>query len=265
MPSEKETPSHAPDRKTVYKTADGIHLDLHVFEPRPDAAPPPRAALVFFFGGGWIDGSPEQFYPQCAALARRGVAAFSAEYRVASRHHTTPVEAVRDAKSAVRWLRAHAAELNIDPDRIAAGGGSAGGHIAAAAGSVPGLEEPGESTRISSRPDALVLFNPVLDQGPGGYGHDRVQPYWRDISPRHHLGPRTPPTLILSGGRDALVPVAMLEDCQRDITRHGIVCELDITPEGEHGFFNYGRSDAYAHTTHCMLTFLERLGWMPPA
>ena len=63
----------------------------------------------------------------------------------------------------MRWLRAHADELNIDPNRIASGGGSAGGHVGACTGTVPGQDAPDEDMAISSRPNAMVLFNPVVD------------------------------------------------------------------------------------------------------
>jgi len=84
---------------------------------------------------------------------------------------------VKDAKSAVRWIRKNALTYNIDPERIAAGGGSAGGHIAAATGTSTAFEEDGEDKSISSWPNLLVLFNPVIDNGPDGYGHSRVKGY----------------------------------------------------------------------------------------
>ena len=96
--------------------------------------------------------------------------AMAAEYRVKSRHNTTPFECVMDGKSALRWIRKNAAKLGVDPERIGAGGGSAGGHVAAAVATVPGLNEEGEDLSISCLPDTLVLFNPVYDNGPGGFG-----------------------------------------------------------------------------------------------
>ena len=131
-----------------------------------------------------------------------------ADYRVKSRHGTTPFECVKDGKSAVRWLRANADRLGIDPNRIAAGGGSAGGHVAAATGNVPGLEEPGEELHVSSVPNALLLFNPVYDNGPGGYGHERVRDRFHEISPLHNIKPGAPPTIVFLGTDNALVPVA---------------------------------------------------------
>src|SRR6185503_3489625 len=95
-------------------------------------------------------------------LAARGMVAVTADYRVGSRHQAKIVDCIRDAKSAVRYLRANAARLGIDPGRIAAGGGSAGGHLAAATGVIAALDEPAGNPAISSRPDALVLFNPAL-------------------------------------------------------------------------------------------------------
>ena len=132
--------------------------------------------------------------------------AICAEYRVSSRHKTSPRECVQDGKSAMRWVRSHSSELGIDPHRIAAGGGSAGGHVAAATATVKGFDEPGEDITVSARPDALVLFNPVYDNGPKGYGHDRVKDYWKEFSPLHNLDKTTPPTIVFLGTEDKLVP-----------------------------------------------------------
>jgi len=151
-----------PDESLEYKTIGETRLKLHIFKPDVHKPSDKRPAIVFFFGGGWNSGSPSQFYPHCKYLASRGMVAMSAEYRVKSRNNTTPRECVKDGKSAVRWIRQRAEELGIDPGRIAAGGGSAGGHVAAATGTTRGFEEEGEDLRISSSPDALVLFNPVF-------------------------------------------------------------------------------------------------------
>src|SRR5210317_2600573 len=121
-----------PDKAVVYKKVGQVELNIHVFNPPDYAASDKRPAIVFFFGGGWNGGSPSQFYPHCAYLASRGMVAMSAEYRVKTRHGTSPRECVKDGKSALRWIRIHADDLGIDPNKLAAGGGSAGGHVAAA-------------------------------------------------------------------------------------------------------------------------------------
>ena len=123
-----------PFKQTVNSTGGAVTLNLHVFTPPGHQPSHQRPAIVFFFGGGWVDGSASHFHPQCEYLASRGMVAISAEYRVKNLHGTTPQECVKDGKSAIRYVRQNAAALGIDPNRIAAGGGSAGGHVAAAAG-----------------------------------------------------------------------------------------------------------------------------------
>jgi len=90
-----------------------------------------RPGIVFFFGGGWENGTIKAFEPQAQYLASRGMVAARADYRVKSRHGVTPKECVEDARNAMRWFRQNAGKLGVDPDRIVASGGSAGGHIAA--------------------------------------------------------------------------------------------------------------------------------------
>jgi acetyl esterase len=227
-------------RQVTYKKVGDHELTLHIYEP-PDQDPdtPPRAAIIFFFGGGWVNGSPSQFDLHCRYLASRGMLAATADYRVRSRHNTTPRDAVADAKSAIRWLRANAADLNIDPARIAAGGGSAGGHLAATAGMTEGLDDPADtSPDTSSKPDALVLFNPVYDNGPEGYGHDRVKEWFPLISPAHNISADDPPTIVFLGTEDNLIPVATARRFQAAMEVAGITSKLHLYEGQPHGFFN---------------------------
>jgi acetyl esterase/lipase len=246
----------------LYKTVGETKLHLHVFTPPRGHTPDDRRpAIVFFHGGGWFGGAPKQFFPHCEHLASRGMVAISAEYRVRNRHKTTPRECVKDGKSAVRWIRAHARELGVDPARLAAGGGSAGGQVAAAAGTTKGFEEEGEDPGTSCRPDALVLFNPVFDNGPGGYGHDRVVEYWKAFSPMHNIDETTPPTVVFLGTKDGLVPVKTAREYKRRMEEKGRRCDLNLYEGQPHGFFNHGR-DGYAQTVADMDRFLASLGYL---
>lgn len=253
-----------PDRVIEYKVVGGTKLKLHVFTPEDRSTADARPAIVFFFGGGWNGGRVSQFYPQSEHLAEQGMVAICAEYRVKSRDRATPRDCVADGKSALRWVRTHAEELVIDPERIAAGGGSAGGHIAAAIAAADGFDEPGEDTSVSCRPDALVLFNPVIDNGPGGYGHDRVSEYWRAFSPLHNIDSQTPPTLVLLGTNDHLIPVKTAKEYKRRMEAVGVRCDLKLYEDQRHGFFNQGKKDSnyYDKTVRDMDAFLGSLGFI---
>jgi acetyl esterase len=248
-----------PDLVKIYKKVGGHELKLHIFNPDGHKAGDQRPAIVFFFGGGWNGGSPTQFYPQSEYLASRGMVAISAEYRVKNRHKTSPLECVKDGNSAIRWVRAHAGELGIDPKKIAAGGGSAGGHVAAAIGTTKGIVEEGEDPTVSSRPDALVLFNPVFDNGPKGYGHDRVKAYWKKISPFHNLDKTTPPTIVFLGTKDKLIPVATGEKYRDTMKGLGARCDLHLYDGEPHGFFNKSK---YHETVFEADRFLASLGFL---
>lgn len=249
-----------PDQQIVYKTVGDVELKLHVFLPPDYEKTDSRPAIVFFFGGGWKGGTPKQFYPHSAYFASRGMVAMSAEYRVSGKHKTTPAECVKDGKSAMRYVRAHAKELGIDPERIVAGGGSAGGHVAAAAATVDGFNQEGEDTSVTPVPAALVLFNPVFNNGPGGYGHARVKDYWKAISPRHNLDQTTPPTVVFFGDKDHLVPPEQAKDYQQAMADLGTRCDLYLFEGQKHGFFNYANQKAFIATTMQADRFLASLG-----
>lgn len=260
--ADTKTEEMTPSRSVVYKRVGDIELKLDIFLPVDHRDSDRRAAVIFFFGGGWNGGSPSQFYPHCRHLAERGMVAISASYRVKNRHGTSPRECVLDARSAIRWVRAHADGLGVDATRIAAGGGSAGGHIAAAAAITPGWDEKGEDTNVSGIPDALVLFNPVFDNGPGGFGHDRVKEYWREISPLHNIGADTPPTIVFLGTQDKLIPVATGEKYRDLMKQAGRQCDLQLFEGQPHGFFNYTNRENYERTVVLMDQFLTSLGFL---
>ncbi|MGJ8697953.1 MAG: alpha/beta hydrolase [Verrucomicrobiaceae bacterium] len=253
----------APDKILPFKQVGDDSLSLHIFNPPNHKASDKRPAIVFFFGGGWNGGTPEQFYPQSAYLASRGMVAICAEYRTKKSHGTTPLVCVHDGNSAIRWVRSHAPELGIDPNRLAAGGGSAGGHVAAATGTTKGLFEKGEDLSISAQPNALALFNPVFDNGPEGYGHDRVKAYWKRFSPLHNIDANSPPTIVFLGTNDKLIPATTAEKYRRAMEIAGVRCDLHLYQGEPHGFFNKAK---YYETLLATDLFLASLGYLegPP-
>ncbi len=238
-----EPPKQSYHPKIVtYKNASGTNLTLHIFEP-PHKFHGPHPAIVFFFGGGWVRGTPIQFYQECAHFAEEGFVAISADYRVESVEHTTPFESVSDGKSAIRWVRAHARQLHIDPDRIVGAGASAGGHVAAAAATVKGLDDPHDDLAISPRPNALVLWYAVIDNGPGGYGYNRIKDRYPEISPLHNVDSHTPPTLFFLGTKDSLIAVGTAANFKARIDKAGGRCELKLFENAPHGFGDYRKGD----------------------
>lgn len=261
---ETEEEDFVPDDRLTYKSVDGVDLKLHVFYPKGHDATDQRPAIVFFFGGGWKAGFPGQFFPHCEYLASRGMVAMAADYRVESRNGTTPTECVKDGKSAIRWLRHHAAELGVDPTKILAGGGSAGGHVAAATALVDAFNEDTDDLSISPRPDALVLFNPVYDNGPSGYGFDRVEPYWESFSPIHNIDVEAPPSVVFLGTRDRLIPEETALKFKRLNEQNGIRSDLHLYADQTHGFFNHQHVHNFVRTVSDMDRFLVSLGYLPP-
>jgi acetyl esterase/lipase len=243
----------------VYKTIGETTLFLYVFNPKDHQQSDKRPAAVFFFGGGWNGGTPTHFEHHCRYLSSRGMVAMVADYRVKSRQGTTPKECVMDGKSAIRWIRSNAMKLGVDPNRIAAGGGSAGGHVAAATGTVKGMEQPEEDTSISSQPNALLLFNPVYDNSPKGYGYSRVKDVFPQISPMHNIKKETPPTIVFLGTKDSLIPVATAKEYKKRMETVGRRCDLHLYDGQPHGFFNYGNQKYYLDTVGKMDAFLVSL------
>jgi len=135
------TLGYNPDKTIQFSQPEnGKPLRLDLFLPDHHTPADKRGCIVFFFGGGWTSGAPNQFYGYAKYLASRGLVAISAEYRTKSSHGAPPRQCVEDGKTAIRYVRAHATELGVDPNRIAAGGGSAGGHVAAACALCPKID-----------------------------------------------------------------------------------------------------------------------------
>ncbi len=248
-------------RVETYRKIDSTELKLWIFGESDPKAPKP--AIVFFFGGGWHGGTPAQFEDQARYFAKRGMIAITADYRVKSRHGVQVVECVKDAKAAIAWVRENAQRLGIDPDKIAASGGSAGGHLAAATGTISGFGS-------DERPNAMILFNPACTLAPiagwqpsakgGDLSTERLGVEAQVISPAHHIGPHTPPTLILHGKEDTTVPYASVVAFESAMKKAERPCKLVGYDGAGHGFFNRGEDSA--KTLAEADAFLVDLGWI---
>ncbi|OQB14505.1 MAG: Acetylxylan esterase precursor [Firmicutes bacterium ADurb.Bin193] len=250
-------------KQLEFKAFDGYPLTMNMYRPNnPDGEI--RGAMIFFFGGGWTKGSVAHFRPQATELARLGMIAFTPDYRVFSRHNTAADTAVLDAIAATVFITKNAEALGIDKNKIAAGGGSAGGHLAASVAILNDLAKEYSDAEIKI--NAMVLFNPVLDTTERGYQSKPLmlmnRPF-EDLSPIHHIRPGLPDTLIFHGTADTVVPFENSQRFQRLMKENGNNCEL-VAYEGKgHGFFNMGPDRGVANyydTLSRMVGFLLAKG-----
>jgi len=252
--------NHIKVETITYKKIDTISLKLHIYKPEKFDSNKTYNCIVFFHGGGWNGGNHKAFRRQSAYLASRGMIAISVDYRLFNTHGTSPFDALEDAKSAIRYVRKNARELYINPNMIASGGGSAGGHLAAACGNIEGLEGDGEDLSISSKPNALVLFNPVYDNSKDGFGYRRMEGRHLEISPLHNISKGAPPTIVFFGTKDKTTPVASSKAYEQKMNQVGSRCDLFLYEGQEHSFFNRGQY--FTETLRETDIFLESLVYL---
>lgn len=214
--------------KILYKKTPQGDLYMYLLRP-PGKSQKALPAIVDFHGGSWVGGSVDMLISSTAWFRDHGMIGITVDYRLKSRHGTSPLECIEDAKSAIRYVRAHAAELGIDPDRIVASGGSAGGHIAACT-VIEGGDAPDENLAVSSKPNALALHNPVLGEG---FGKEFFAAH-PEFSPILKVNKGWPPTILSNGTKDnaALYETAVKFD--RLMNGAGNTCELITIKDAGH-------------------------------
>jgi acetyl esterase len=251
------------DNKSVaiFKTTPQGDLKINLYFPKDWKSTDRRPAIVFFFGGGFVSGTPAQFTTKAEYFATRGMVAASAEYRIGNKHHTGPEKCIEDAKSAVRWLRVNARNLGVDPGRVVASGGSAGGTDAAFTAYNTTYEPDGEDMSVSSRPDALVLYNPAL-----GFAGDTSQLKPEQLKLRDFLlawkvTKGGPPAILFFGTDDNLLAGARI--FVQKMIASGNRAELYTAAGQKHGFFNdRGGTPWHAVTVRQTDLFLSSLGFL---
>ena len=234
------------EKDIEYGNADGHPLQLDLYRSAKLTRPVP--ALLFIHGGAWKSGKRQDYHVYTAAYAKKGYVVATASYRLSGQ--APYPAAVQDCKCAVRWLRANAKRYNIDPDKIAAVGGSAGGHLSMMLGysDDPALEGDSGHEGVSSRVSAVVNIYGVYDmttriakesdavkQFLQDKAFEEAPELYRQSSPMVHLDKNDPPTLILHGTIDETVPVAQSDRLAAHLK------QLKI-PHA------YGRLDGWPHT-----------------
>ena len=229
--------SQTSDQIIPYKKVSEVSLNLFILKPTGGGQM--RPGLLYFHGGGWNNGTAESSLGFLKHFCEAGFVCASVEYRCRDTHGgTTPMDATRDARSALRAFAAHAKDLGVDPQRIFVGGASAGGHLACMTALGAGLGEPDEEKAPAPHVAALLLWNPVVDTTDQGYGGTkRFGALTEKYSPVHLLRKDSPPVLVQHGTVDKTAPY---ENAQRFIAtaeKLGIQCKLVTYPGAGHSFY----------------------------
>ncbi|WEF30726.1 alpha/beta hydrolase [Pseudoduganella chitinolytica] len=239
---------------------DGGHV-ANVSEPSlmrvgPAVDRPNGTAVIVAPGGGYVRLAYEREGTQYAAwLSTLGVTTFVLKYRMQEFGHPAPLQ---DVLRAVRLLRSRAAEFRIDPDRIGVMGSSAGGHLAASAGTL--FDHPLGRTghaldQVNGRPDFLMLMYPVIAMdGPAAHAGSRkallgaspAPDLVRLMSLQYQVTPRTPPTLLIHTQADEAVPVENSILFYQALTRAKVPAEMYLFEQGGHGM---GMRDGLANAS----------------
>jgi acetyl esterase/lipase len=242
----------------TYREIDGRALKAYVFRPASEHTEP-HPAILLFHGGAWQLGDATWLFGRARDFAREGLVAISIEYTLAINGHS-PIDGVGDTVTAFRWSRAHAKDLDLDPHRVAGYGVSAGGHLVAAAATLPDVR--GRKLTPDDRPNAVLLFSPALNMAKDPYfmrlmnGHGDPALY----SPSQYITPALPPTLIIQGAEDTIVFAKDARSFCVDAAKNNVRCELHVYPGVGHLLFDVDPTYG-AEALHLEDAFLHSLGY----
>lgn len=263
-----DDPTYTRTEDVVYGRKHGMALTMDVFAPKQDAN---GTGVIFVVSGGWFSGHQNINTAFLDELLRRGYTVFAVVH--GSQPRFTIPEAIADLNRAVRFIRTHAADYKVDPERMGITGLSAGGHLSlmqGLAGDAGKSDSPDPVERASSRVQAVACFFPPTDflnyGKPGeealGNGtldgfrapfdfnefsqdtklferiadHEKRREIGRQISPITHVSADDPPTLIIHGDADRLVPIQQAEIVIDKLKAAGVDAKLVTKPGAEHGW-----------------------------
>jgi acetyl esterase/lipase len=258
----------------IYKSVDGRELKADIFYGPSAKQTANNPAIAFFHGGGWIFGSPEEFHGACRRYAGMGFVTISFQYRLSINEDgtypnpdITLVECVKDARSAIRWLRENANQLKIDPDRIAVGGQSAGGQLALSTALMEDINEETDNLEISPVPNVILLYSSNVNTMEAWIDMimgERRNEIW-SVSPYHNLKEGMPPIIAFHGEDDCTVLPYIINFFRIRMQELGNSYELITYPgrkhylgEGNEKYARYFDEEILKRTDE----FLEQQGFM---
>ena len=225
----------------VYKTIDDVNLDVYIYKPSDLEKEDRRPAVAFFHGGGWECGKPEWGHMQCDHFSSLGLVGFSFEYRLSTQHDATPIECLKDTKSAVRWIRNNAEEFGVDPDKIVGSGYSAGGHLVMCTAMVDGYDESSDDLSLSPAVNAMMLWVTPAIVYPGWFtsllkGRAELS----EFNPIELIKPGLPPSIFFQGTADDTVPYKSVVEYVSKSEAAGNRCDLEVYEGQTH--LNWGEN-----------------------
>jgi len=259
----------------IYKKVNGHELKVDIFYSKSTQQKVNNPSIAFFHGGGWVFGDPSEFHEACKRYALKGFVTFSFQYRLSinedgSYPHPdiTPVESVKDARTAIRWLRDNVESLRIDPEKIVVAGQSAGGQLVWATALFDTINENTDNLSISTVPNAMLLYSSsynTMEAWVDMLLGERRNEIWT-ISPHHNLKEHTPPVIAFHGKSDDMVLFYTVILFQEKMQKLGNQFEL-ITFEDRKHYLGEGNKKYARYFDEEILErtdeFLKQLEFMP--
>ncbi len=250
----------------VYEVVNGWEGKVDLYLPPNTGKPAP--VLINIYGGGWNHGNKES-QRGFSSFFKNNMAVANISYRLVD--EAPAPAAIQDVRSLMIYLVKHAKELNIDPDKIVLMGGSAGGHLALMGGYLANnplydIDRQGVKTiKAAAVLDKYGISDMVdFSVGPKPYKSavrwvaDRINDveFIRSISPIYYVNKNTPPTFIVHGDADPIVPYDQSVRLEKKLKENGVYCEFMTVPGGEHGKFS---KEENKKISEAMITFLKKI------
>jgi len=226
----------------TYDSSKEYELKAFIFRPAEVTQESSYPSIVIFHGGGWDSGDPSWAFGIAEKYASKGLIAVAAQYRLSDHKAITPLDAIEDARNIIIWMRENSAELNIDRDKIAAYGWSAGGYLAASAAV---FNSSNDDQNINSIPNALLLVSPALSITKDNWFIklllDKTSPI--SCSPAENLRENMPPSIIVVGKDDTVTPIFESNLFHQNMLKYGNKSNLFIYDGVGHLFTPSGQPD----------------------
>ena len=226
----------------TYDSSKEYELKAFIFAPDEINLESIYPTIVIFHGGGWDSGDPSWAFGIAEKYASKGLITLAAQYRLSDHKTITPLDAMEDARNVILWMRENSDKLNIDKDRIAAYGWSAGGYLAACAAV---FNSSNTEQTINSIPNALLLVSPALSITKDNWFLelllDKVDPI--SCSPAENLRENMPPSIIVVGRDDTVTPIFESNLFHQNMLKYGNKSKLLIYDGVGHLFTPSGQPD----------------------